>query len=225
MHAKVYDADNAEYARTFLNEAIHKYGIRPRSLVVHSDNGASMKANETKALLEQWGIISSHSRPRVSNDNPYSESFFRSLKYSGRHPRKGFESIEAAQQWLEGYLLRYNEQSYHSGVNWVTPKSRFDGTEEAILKARKQVLERARERHPDRWVRSRVWDCTPSPEASGTWTSSTRPRLNSERALRVRRALPIHVYGHRDPSLYRGGNTIKLSHIAPPYSCFENILR
>ena len=162
VHAKVYDADNAEYARTFLNEAFHKYGIRPRSLVVHSDNGASMKANETKALLEEWGIISSHSRPRVSNDNPYSESFFRSLKYTGRYPRKGFESNEAAQQWLEGYLLRYNEQSYHSSVNWVTPKSRFDGTEEAILKARKQVLERARERHPDRWISGRVWDCTPS---------------------------------------------------------------
>lgn len=100
-----------------------------------------MKANETKALLEEWGIISSHSRPRVSNDNPYSESFFRSLKYIGRYPRKGFESIEVALQWLEGYLLRYNEQSYPSGVNRVTPKSRFDGTEEAILKARKQVLE------------------------------------------------------------------------------------
>jgi putative transposase len=57
VHAKVYDADNAEYARTFLNEAFHKHGIRPRSLVVHSDNGASMKANETKALLEEWGII------------------------------------------------------------------------------------------------------------------------------------------------------------------------
>ena len=172
VHAKVYDADNTEYARTFLNEAFHKYGIRPRSLVVYSNNGASMKANETKALLEEWGIISSHSRPRVSNDNPYSESFFRSLRYTDRYPRKGFESIEAAQQWLEGYLSRYNEQSYHSGVNWVTPKSRFDGTEEAILKARKQVLEQARERHPDRWISGRVRDCTPS---GSQWLNPDKP--------------------------------------------------
>lgn len=196
-----------------MNEAFHKHGIRPRSLVVHSDNGASMEANETKALLEEWGIISSHSRPRVSNDNPYSESFFRSLKYTGRYPRKGFESIEAAQQWLEGYLLRYNEQSYHSGVNWVTPKSRFDGTEEAILTARKQVLEQARERHPDRWIRSRVWDCTPSgsqwlnpdkPDApkistdrrASRWVSS----LNWNISLRDDLAFPVRIHRTADRS-------------------------
>lgn len=67
-----------------------------------------------------------------------------------------------AQQWLNGYVARYNEQSYHSGVNWVTPKSRFDGTEEAVLQARKEVLERARARHPDRCIRGCVWDCTPA---------------------------------------------------------------
>ena len=178
-----------------------------------------MKANETKALLEEWGI-SSHSRPRVSNDNPYSESFFRSLKYTGRYPRKGFESIEVAQQWLEGYLSRYNEQSYHSGVNWVTPKSRFDGTDEAVLKARKQVLERARERHPDHWIRSRVWDCTPPP----------RKLAALGQARRAQDLIAKGPCAYAEPSLFTFtvigippctvGATIKLSHIAPPLFMF-----
>ena len=83
VSARVFEADNADFAVRFLGDAFRRYGIKPGQLVVHSDNGASMKAAPTLALLEKNGITFSHSRPRVSNDNPYSESFFRALKYSG----------------------------------------------------------------------------------------------------------------------------------------------
>ena len=83
VSARVFVADNADFAMRFLGDAFRRYGIKPGQLVMHSDNGASMKAAPTLALLEKNGITFSHSRPRVSNDNPYSESFFRTLKYSG----------------------------------------------------------------------------------------------------------------------------------------------
>lgn len=82
VSARVFEADNADFAVRFLGDAFRRYGIKPGQLVVHSDNGASMKAAPTLALLEKNGITFSHSRPRVSNDNPYSESFFRTLKYT-----------------------------------------------------------------------------------------------------------------------------------------------
>ena len=81
VRARGVDADNADFSVVFHGDAFRKYGFRPGQLVVHSDNGASMKTASTMALLEKNGIIFSHSRPRVSNDNPYSEFFFSTLKY------------------------------------------------------------------------------------------------------------------------------------------------
>ena len=86
VHSEVYQSDCAEFAKDFLRNALEKHNIKPQSLVLHSDNGASMKATETLALLESKGVERSHSRPRVSDDNPYSEALFRTLKYTGRLP-------------------------------------------------------------------------------------------------------------------------------------------
>lgn len=83
MHAKVYDADNASYAKQFLREAFQMYAVKPGQLVLDSDNGSSMKAAETMAVLDSFGVTASHSRPRVSKDNPYSGSLFLTLKYNG----------------------------------------------------------------------------------------------------------------------------------------------
>ena len=82
-----------------------------------------MKAAPTLALLEKNGITFSHSRPRVSNDNPYSESFFRTLKYSGDYlyPRDGFDNAEEAEQWVQGFVDHYNEHHRHRGIRMVTP--------------------------------------------------------------------------------------------------------
>lgn len=164
ISAKVFDADNAEYASSFLQNAFEKYGIVPGQLVVHSDNGASMKATKTLAVLEQQGVTFSHSRPRVSNDNPYSESLFRTLKYNGTYiyPRDGFDSTDQAQEWLNGFVEHYNEEHRHRGIRMVTPGSRFRGQDIEILRKRRQTMLEAKQRAPHRWIqRDALLNCDP----------------------------------------------------------------
>lgn len=164
ISAKVFDADNAEYASQFLQDAFDDQGIVPGQLVVHSDNGASMKATKTQAVLQQRGVTFSHSRPRVSNDNPYSESLFRTLKYNGTYvyPRDGFESLVQAQAWLDGFIGHYNEVHRHSGIRMVTPGSRFRGEDVEILRKRRQTMLQAKQRAPQRWIqRDALLNCDP----------------------------------------------------------------
>ncbi len=163
ISAKIFTADNAEFASQFLQEAFDKYGIAPGQLVVHSDNGASMKAAKTLSVLARNGVTFSHSRPRVSNDNPYSESFFRTLKYSGDYlyPRDGFESPEHAQQWLDRFVQHYNEEHRHAGIRMVTPGSRFRGEDAEILRRRKQTMQKARSQAPRRWIQGALLNCDP----------------------------------------------------------------
>lgn len=174
VHKAVYEADNAKYAAEFLDAAFKKHYIRPRQLVLHSDNGSSMKAASTLALLEARGVEFSHSRPRVSNDNPYSEALFKTLKYTGmvRYPTSGFESIEKAREWLKKFITKYNNEHYHCGINFVTPRSRFLGKDAALLKARKATMERERARHPNRWIQGRTMNCEP---VGGVWLNPDRP--------------------------------------------------
>lgn len=163
VHAEVHSADNASLACQFLTNAFNKHGIRPRALVLHSDNGSSMKAAETMAVLQEWGVQFSHSRPRVSNDNPYSEAWFKTLKYQGgRYPKQGFRTLEKAREWMDKFVESYNTEHYHSGINFVTPISRFKGEDVDILNKRKQVIEAARKRHPERWISGKVMNCEPA---------------------------------------------------------------
>lgn len=180
LNAKVYDADNSDYAVEFLNETFDKYGIAPGQLVVHSDNGASMKAAKTLGLLERRGVTFSHSRPRVSNDNPYSESLFRTLKYSGDYlyPRDGFQNLAEAQEWLAGFRHHYNEVHYHRGIRMVTPGSRFRGEDGAILAKRRQVMARAFAAHSERWIQRTVLNCEPVGEV---WLNPDNGRLEESR--------------------------------------------
>lgn len=162
IKAAVYDADNSRYAAQFLQDAIEEQGIAPGQLVVHSDNGASMKAVTTLSVLKRNGVIFSHSRPRVSNDNPYSESLFRTLKYNGeyRYPAMGFPDLENAEQWLQGFVEYYNEHHRHNGIKMVTPGSRFRGEDKEILNRRKQTMLKAHIKYPQRWISSKILDCS-----------------------------------------------------------------
>jgi putative transposase len=118
-----------------------------------------MKAVTLKTKLESLGVISSYSRPRVSNDNPYSESLFRTCKYRSNYPVEGFETIAAAREWVNGFVEWYNNEHYHSGLNFITPNSRHNGTADKIMKKRKTVYNTARESHPERWTRNiRNWE-------------------------------------------------------------------
>lgn len=162
VHYAVYKADNSKYAAEFLSEAFVRNGIRKGQLVLHADNGASMKAAETLAVLDRFGVHNSHSRPRVSDDNPYSEAFFKTLKYTGRYPKNGFFEIEDARRWLEEFVGHYNHERRHSGINWVQPAVRHAGVDAEVLKKRAQTLEAARRKHPERWIGKRIMNCDPA---------------------------------------------------------------
>lgn len=160
VHHEEHDADNADYAKKFLETAFLKRGIKPKQLVLHSDNGSSMKAAETLAVLDGYGIKFSHSRPRVSDDNPFSESFFKTMKYCGTYPKGGFATLEAASKWVEKFVRKYHNR-FHSGINNTTPQSRLDGTDKDMLERRAKLLEKSREAHPERWINKKIMNCDP----------------------------------------------------------------
>ena len=136
----------------FLEDAITKHRIKPRALVLHSDNGAAMKAASTLALLARYEVEPSRSRLRVSNDNPYSESLFKTMMYRGYMGKRQYRSLGDAKTKLAEFVKKYNEEWVHSGINNVTPESRFKGYDGCIQDHRRLVLLQARERNPKRWI-------------------------------------------------------------------------
>ena len=136
--------------------------VDPKGLVLHSDNGGPMKGSTMLATLQHLGIIASFSRPSVSDDNPFIESLFRTLKYRPEYPHKPFETLDAARAWVTNFVAWYNAEHRHSGIRFVTPDERHHGREHDVLAKRVRVYEAARRRHPNRWTRAtRNW--TPAP--------------------------------------------------------------
>ncbi len=129
-------------------------------LVLHSDNGAPMKSLTFKAKMEELGITSSYSRPRVSDDNPYVESLFRTLKYVPSWPSKGFGSLEVSRVWVEKFVTWYNTEHKHSCLNYVTPAERHNGRDAAILEHRAKVLMAHKKKNPERWS-GKIRNCEP----------------------------------------------------------------
>jgi len=147
-------------SRACLRERISKGRAKP--LILHADNGNAMRAATLESRLEELGVLRSFSRPRVSNDNPYSESLFRTVKYRPDYPRKPFASKEQACQWVAVFVDWYNHQHRHSGIKFVTPIQRHNGDAVEVCRQRAVVYEQARQHHPRRWSRStRCW-CQPA---------------------------------------------------------------
>jgi len=159
----IEEEESTELAQAMLAAALKREGIRRDQLVIHSDNGAPMKAATLLAFLQVLGIVPSFSRPSVSNDNPYSESLFRTAKYRPAYPRSGFQTIEAARQWMTWFVNWYNTEHRHSALKFVTPQQRHDGVDVAILARRAKVYEKARRRNPNRWTQG-VRDWSPIEE-------------------------------------------------------------
>jgi putative transposase len=125
---------------------------------LHSDNGSPMKSATMLATLQKLGVAPSFSRPQVSNDNPFTESLFRTLKYNVGYP-KSFETIEEARAWVAKFVYWYNNEHRHSRIKYVTPMQRHTGEDKAILEKRKRTYEEARRKNPNRWTREiRNWD-------------------------------------------------------------------
>ncbi len=156
---RVHESESMEYSALLVEEICFKEKILRDQLVLHSDNGGAMKGATMLATLQKLGIVPSFSRPRVSDDNPYSESLFKTLKYCPQYPSKPFNSIEDASSWVGQFTEWYNYSHLHSGIKFVTPASRHDGTDKEILRKRKEVYEDAKERNCNRWSREiRNWN-------------------------------------------------------------------
>lgn len=150
---------SAALAVEMFAEAIASYGAPE---VVHSDNGSTMRSHELVDMLAEQGVVASYSRPRVSDDNPFSESLFKTIKYDLNCPAR-FEGIEHARSWTRDYLGRYATAHRHSGLGWQTPAAVFDGTAAGVHAARQAQLDRIYAEHPERFTRRPMAPGLPGP--------------------------------------------------------------
>jgi transposase InsO family protein len=147
----VAEKESAHLAAELVQRICQDEAVDGKGLVLHSDNGTPMRGATMIATLQWLGIVPSFSRPHVSNDNPYSEALFRTLKHTPAYPRLPFASIEVAQAWVARFVGWYNREHRHSGIRYVTPDERHFGREADVLTRRRSVYERARRRRPERW--------------------------------------------------------------------------
>ena len=148
---ELHETEASALAARLLRKACLSEGIAARPLVLHSDNGSPMKGASMLETLRRLGVTSSFSRPRVSNDNAYAESLFRTCKYRPDYPVNGFATLEDAREWVLSFSRWYNTEHKHSGLKFTTPEQRHTGEATAILEHREQVYREARARHPNRW--------------------------------------------------------------------------
>jgi len=155
---QVYETESSELASEVMRDICERENIARNQVVLHSDNGSPMKGATMLATLQALGVMPSFSRPAVSNDNPFSESIFKTLKYRPTYPRRPFENLLAARQWVDTFVHWYNEEHRHSAISFVTPAQRHAGLDAALLRKRVEVYEAAKARHPERWSGStRNW--------------------------------------------------------------------
>jgi putative transposase len=148
---EVYQAESANQASRVFRKTYLREGIAGDDLVLHSDNGSPMKGATMLATLQRLGVMPSFSRPSVSDDNPYSEALFKTLKYHPGFPDKPFDSLEDARGWVKEFQHWYNEIHRHSALKFVTPGQRHRGDDIAILDQRHQLYQTARGSSPGRW--------------------------------------------------------------------------
>ena len=137
-------------AKRLIEETCQKQGIQPGQLIIHADRGSSMRSKMVAHLLSDLGITKTHSRPHISNDNPYSEAQFKTLKYCPQFPER-FGSIQDSRSFCQGFFSWYNKDHYHSGIGLMTPEALHYGTAQEVLARRTTVLAAAYEKHQNRF--------------------------------------------------------------------------
>ncbi|MBW1903458.1 MAG: IS3 family transposase [Deltaproteobacteria bacterium] len=142
--------EKSALARKLIERSCEKQGIQQNQLIVHADRGPSMTSKPVALLLADLGVTKSHSRPYVSNDNPYSESQFKTMKYRPDFPQR-FGCAEDSRSFCHGFFSWYNTEHYHSGIGFLTPEDVHYGRAEQIIKERENVLKVAFEKHPNRF--------------------------------------------------------------------------
>jgi putative transposase len=165
--AEVHAEESMAHSSRLLETICREEGIAPHQVSVHADNGGAMKGATMLATMQRLGVMPSFSRPSVSNDHPFSESLFRTVKYCPLYPTTPFASLDAARVWVATFVHWYNHEQLHSGIRFTTPASRHAGTDTAILHHRDRVYHAAQRTHPLRWS-----------GATRNWTKIARVTLN-----------------------------------------------
>ena len=148
---RVEGRESTDLASELFAHICAEQGVAHESLILHSDNGGPMKGSTMLATLQRLGVVPSFSRPRVSDDNPYSEALFRTLKYRPAFPRRPFTSLDEARGWVSDFVAWYNTEHLHSAIRYVTPNDRHSGRDEVILAKRRLVYQRAKAHRLERW--------------------------------------------------------------------------
>lgn len=155
----VHNCESMENSSQLVRRICMRENIQENQLHLHADNGGSMKGATMLVTLQKLGVVPSFSRPSVSNDNPYSESLFKTLKYCPEYPLDGFIDIKTAKIWVEKFVNWYNNIHKHSGIKFVTPSEKHSGLDIEILEKRKLVYKKAQEKNPNRWSKEiRNWN-------------------------------------------------------------------
>ncbi len=165
----VHPTQDEHHAAALFTQVCQQRALTPTGLVLHADNGGPMKGATMVGTLERLGVIPSFSRPSVSDDNPYSEALFRTVKYCPAFPSQPFADLAAAARWVAAFVQWYNHEHQHSGIHFVTPDDRHTGRDIAILAQRDLVYRAAQAAHPERWSRG-----------TRDWTRITTVRLTPE---------------------------------------------
>lgn len=146
----IAERETASLAKDLVETACTRQGIQRDQLILHADNGGPMRAKSLALLLDDLGVSASHSRPHTSNDNPFSEAQFKTLKYTAGYPDR-FGSIQDARTWARSFFDWYNEAHYHTGLNLLTPSSVHYGQADAICQQRQTVMTAAYAARPERF--------------------------------------------------------------------------
>lgn len=184
----VAEHENSALAQQLFREAIQRYNIDPGSLTVHQDRGAPMTSHGFAALLSELGVERSYSRPRVSDDNPFSEAAFRTVKSQPDYPGR-FRDIEHARRWMSEFFAWYNTEHHHDGLALFTPEQVFTGRANALAKRRQEALDAAYERTPQRFVSGRPAAAQPpqrvllNPLDAAPPTAATLLEINAQELL------------------------------------------
>lgn len=158
MGWEVHESESMELSSKLLEKICLAENIDKNQLHLHSDNGGPMKGATMLVTMQWLGVVPSFSRPSVSNDNPFSESMFRTLKYCPQYPSQPFEDIDSARCWVKAFVAWYNTEHLHSGIKFVTPESKHQNHDISILNKCDLVYQEAKEKNPKRWSgKTRNW--------------------------------------------------------------------
>jgi putative transposase len=156
---EIFEKEDSAYASQVIEEACRREGVRKDELVLHADNGGPMKGSTLLVTLQKLGVTPSFSRPSVSDDNAFSESLFRTVKYCPQFPDGPLDSVQEWRVWMTQFERWYDTSHLHSEIQYVTPEDRHNGRDIEILARRKRVYEEAKKRNPERWSRgTRNWE-------------------------------------------------------------------